>query len=170
MDSRQLALHSVKFDLNSLLNELDIFFSDFILKRDKKLELVLDRSEFISPCIVESDPIRVRQILSNLIGNAVKFTEKGFIRFGYKLTDQESKIYFFVEDTGIGIHESKLDYVFQRFRQAHDEQTTAKYGGTGLGLAISKSLVEMMGGQIGVNSNVGMGTVFYFTLPYHPKK
>ena len=170
MDSRQLSLHSVKFDLNSLLNELDIFFSDFILKKDKKLELVLDRSELISPCIIDSDPIRVRQILSNLIGNAVKFTEKGYIRFGYSLTDNNSKLYFYVEDTGIGIHESQFDYVFQRFRQAHDEQTTAKYGGTGLGLAISKSLVEMMGGEIGVSSNIGVGTIFYFTLPYLPQK
>jgi len=170
MDSRQLALHFVKFDLNNLLNELDIFFSDFILKRDKKLELVLDRSSFISPSIIESDPIRVRQILSNLIGNAVKFTEKGYIRFGYKLTEHNSKLYFFVEDTGIGIPESKLGYVFERFRQVHDEQTQSKYGGTGLGLAISKNLVEMMGGQIGVKSDVGMGTSFYFTLPYQDKK
>ena len=167
MDSRQLALHSVTFDLNNLLNELEIFFCDFILKRDKKLELVLDRSEFISSCIINSDPIRVRQILSNLIGNAVKFTEKGFIRFGYKLNDHDSKLHFFVEDTGIGIPESKQDYVFERFRQAYDEQTQARYGGTGLGLAISKSLVEMMGGEIGVESNVGTGSTFYFTLPYH---
>jgi len=167
MDARQLALHYTTFDLNSLLNELEIFFSDFILKRDKKLELVLDNSEFILPNIIESDPVRVRQILSNLIGNAVKFTEKGFIRFGYRLTENRSNLYFFVEDTGIGIPESKIEYIFERFRQVHDEQTQTKYGGTGLGLAISKSLVELMGGQIGVKSDVGMGASFHFTLPYH---
>jgi len=167
MDARQMSLHFVKFDLNELLRELEIFFSDFILKRDKKLELVLDSSEFVLPCIIESDPIRLRQILSNLIGNAVKFTEKGYIRFGYQLIDQDSKLQFFVEDTGIGILESKLEFVFERFRQVHDAQTQPKYGGTGLGLAITKNLVKMMGGEIGVTSHIGIGTSFYFTLPYH---
>ena len=166
LDSHQLSLHSAEFDLNSLLLELEIFFSEFILKWDKKLELILDRSGFISPCIIKSDPLRVRQVLSNLIGNAVKFTEKGFIRFGYKLTGHDSQLYFFVEDTGIGIPEPQLEYVFERFRQVHDEQIQARYGGTGLGLAISKNLVEMMGGQIGANSDVGFGSSFYFTLPY----
>jgi len=166
MDSKLLALHFVSFDINILLDELEIFFHDFILKRDKKIELVLDRSQFVSPCIINSDPVRVRQILSNLIGNAVKFTEKGYIRFGYQPIENQTKLSFFVEDTGIGIPESKQKYIFERFRQAHDEKTHALYGGTGLGLAISKNLVEMMGGQINVDSNEGLGSTFYFTLPF----
>ena len=170
MDSHQLSLNHVTFDLNILLNELETFFQDFILKHDKKLELILDRSQFISPCIINSDPVRIRQILSNLIGNAVKFTDKGYIRFGYELTEQRDQLYFFVEDTGIGIPESKLEYIFERFRQAHDEKTQTLYGGTGLGLAISKNLVEMMNGRIGVKSGEGTGSTFHFTLPFLPEK
>ncbi len=170
IDSHQLALHPVSFDLNILLDELEIFFQDFILRKDKKLELVLDRSHFVSPSVIESDPIRVRQVLSNLIGNAVKFTHKGYIRFGYKLTDNCSWLYFFVEDSGIGIPLEKQKYIFERFRQVYDEQTQAVYGGTGLGLAISKNLVEMMGGRIGVESKEGVGSTFYFTLPFFPIK
>ena len=166
MDSRQLTLQQVTFDLNILLDELEIFFQDFILKHDKKLELVLDRSQFISSCIIKSDPVRIRQVLTNLVGNAVKFTEKGYIRFGYKPTERGDNLYFFVEDTGIGIPESKQEYIFERFRQAHDGKTQSLYGGTGLGLAISKNLVELMGGQIGVISEVKYGSTFYFCLPY----
>jgi len=167
MDSHQLSLHHISFDLNSLLDELEIFFLNFIMKRDKKMELFLDRSQFISPCIIESDPVRLRQILSNLIGNAVKFTDMGFIRFGYELKEDSNQLYFFVEDTGIGIPESKQEYIFKRFRQLHDEKSEKNlYGGTGLGLAISKNLVEMMGGEIGVESVEGVGSTFYFTLPY----
>jgi len=168
IDSHQLALHQITFDLNNLMNELEIFFQDFILKRDKKLELMLDCSQFISPCIVKSDPVRIRQIISNLIGNAIKFTEMGYVRFGYSLTEQSDQLYFFVEDTGIGIPQSKLDKIFERFRQVHDEEVQVMYGGTGLGLAISKSLVELMGGQVGVDSKEGFGSTFYFTLPYQP--
>jgi len=166
IDSNLLSLHQISFDLNNLLDELEIFFQDFILKRDKKMELMLDRSHFISPCIIQSDPVRIRQIFSNLIGNSVKFTEKGYIRFGYNLTEDGDKLYFFVEDTGIGIPETKQKQIFERFRQAHDKKTQTLYGGTGLGLAISKSLVELMGGNVGVESKEGIGSTFYFTLPF----
>jgi signal transduction histidine kinase len=165
MDARLLALHHTKFDLNALLDELDIFFQDFILKRDKKIELVLDRSEFVSPCIIESDSVRIRQILSNLVGNAVKFTDRGYVRYGYQLKN-ESEIYFFVEDTGIGIPVEQQQNVFERFKQALDGKEHIQYGGTGLGLAISKNLVEMLGGQIGVTSEVDVGSTFHFTLPF----
>ena len=167
MDSRQLSLNYIRFDLNALLNELEIFFQDFILTRDKKLELMLDRSQFVSPCIIKSDPVRVRQILSNLIGNAVKFTDKGYIQFGYRLIANRYQLYFFVEDSGIGVPDAKQKYVFNRFQQVHDENKRDIYGGAGLGLAISKSLVEMMGGEIGLQSETGSGTTFYFTLPYN---
>ena len=166
IDSQLLSLHFVRFDINNMLNELEIFFQDFILKRDKKLALELDRSGFISPCIIEADPIRVRQILSNLVGNAVKFTDKGYIRFGYNMNEKGDELYFFVEDSGIGIPESKRKDIFERFKQAHDVNAQILYGGTGLGLTISKNIVEMMGGHIGVESVEGFGSTFYFTLPY----
>ena len=166
MDSNQLVLQIVKFDMNALLDELEIFFQDFIIRKDKNLELILDRSDFISPCILKADPNRIKQILTNLIGNSIKFTEKGFIRFGYSLLEETSELYLFVEDTGIGIPESKMECIFERFRQANDGETQTFYGGTGLGLAISKNLVEVMGGHIAVESTEGTGTFFHFTLPF----
>ena len=168
IDSNSLALNKISFDVNKLLNELEIFYREFILKQDKRMELILDRGQFISPSIIKSDPFRLRQVLSNFIGNAIKFTEIGYIRFGYSLTEHGDNLYFFVEDTGIGIPKSKQDFIFERFRQAHDEKTQTLYGGTGLGLAISKSLVEMMNGQIGVESKEDVGSTFYITLPYCP--
>jgi len=167
IDSNLLTLHQIPFDLNTLLEELEIFFQDFILKRDKKMELMLDRSQFISPCIIQSDPVRLQQVFSNLIGNAVKFTDMGYIRFGYALMEDCDMLHFFVEDTGIGIPEPKQEYIFGRFWQLHDEKSKILYGGTGLGLPISQNLVELMGGQIGVESKDGFGSTFYFTLPYN---
>jgi signal transduction histidine kinase len=166
MESYLLVLHRTQFDLNVIFDELEIFFKTFILNSDKKIELILDRSEFIEPCIITSDAVRIRQVVSNLIGNAIKFTDKGFIRFGYKLADR-SNLHIFVEDTGIGIPVSKQKYIFERFRQANDGQTQAFYGCTGLGVAISKNLVEMMGGSIGVKSEEGCGSTFYFSLPFN---
>jgi len=166
IDSRQMSLSNVCFDLNEMLEEMDIFFHDFIMKNDKKLALYLDRSHFITPNVIKLDQFRLRQILSNLIGNAIKFTEKGYIKFGYTLSENHDKLYFFVEDTGIGIPESKRSYIFERFKQAYDEKTKTLVRGTGLGLTISKNLVELMGGEIGVESEEGVGSKFYFTLPY----
>jgi signal transduction histidine kinase len=165
IDSHQLSLHTIAFDLNNLLIELEIFFQDFILKKDKKMELILDREGFVTPCEVESDPVRLRQMLTNLVGNAVKFTEMGYIRFGYRLAAKRTKLLFFVEDTGIGIQPTKQRAIFNRYEQEQGEETRIVYGGTGLGLAISKNIIEMMGGQIGVRSKVGEGSTFYFTLP-----
>ncbi len=170
IDSHQLALHPSVFDINVLLDEVEVFFNDFILRKDKKLELLTDRSGAVHPGSIEADPVRVRQVLSNLIGNAVKFTHKGYIRFGYRLTENCSELYIFVEDTGIGIPAKKQKVIFDRFRQVYNEQTQVTYGGTGLGLAISKNLVEMMGGSIGVESNEGAGSTFWFTLPFLPIK
>ncbi|MDR2039892.1 MAG: tetratricopeptide repeat protein, partial [Bacteroidales bacterium] len=165
IDTHQLALHPVSFDLNNLMEELDVFFYDIIARNDKKIELILDRRQFRYPCFIQSDPIRVRQILSNLIGNAIKFTLKGYIRFGYLLRKDASELLFFVEDTGIGIPSDKKEYIFERFKQLNDDPLKM-YGGTGLGLAISRNLVEMLHGNIWVESEPDIGSVFYFTLPY----
>ena len=167
IDSRLLSLNQLPFDLNHLLDEMESFFQDFIFKSNKKLVLMLDRSQFISPGIINSDPVRLRQILSNLIKNSIKFTDKGYVRFGYRKTEDGKYLEFFVEDTGIGIHESKHEYIFERFKQALDGNTQIKYGGTGLGLPISKSLVELMGGKISLESVEGAGSTFHFTLPFY---
>jgi len=101
--------------------------------------------------------------MTNLLGNALKFTEKGFIEFGFDLVSAD-KYMFFVKDTGIGISPENQQLIFKRFSQV-DGSHTRNYGGTGLGLSISKNLVELMGGKLWVDSVQGKGSTFYFTLP-----
>ncbi|MFN8208216.1 MAG: ATP-binding protein [Bacteroidales bacterium] len=107
-----------------------------------------------------TDPVRLQQVLSNLINNAFKFTRAGIVQLGYCMGDNE--IIFFVKDSGIGIPPAKVNEIFNRFTQADD---THQHSGTGLGLAISKALVEKMGGRIWVSSEVGIGSTFYFAVP-----
>jgi len=118
-----------------------------------------------TPAVVQGDPVRLRQILANFISNAIKFTEQGEIRVVVSPSRAyEQGIYLGVRDTGIGIPPDRLTAIFEPFTQA-DSSTTRKYGGTGLGLTICKRLAEMMGGQIGVESELGVGSTFYVDLP-----
>jgi CheY-like chemotaxis protein len=109
----------------------------------------------------------VNQILTNLLNNAIKFTEKGSIKFGYNLVN--NNIQFFVKDTGIGISKDLHEKMFERFRQA-ELSVTREYEGAGLGLSISKAYVELLGGKIWVNSAPGEGSTFYFTIPLKKAK
>src|SRR5690349_18146420 len=109
------------------------------------------------------DPVRVRQILLNLVGNAIKFTTSGSVRIEVSQVDPE-RVRVSVADTGIGIDSGQLDKLFERFTQG-DASITRRYGGTGLGLAISKKLIALMGGEISARSEAGKGSVFWFTLP-----
>ncbi len=108
------------------------------------------------------DAIKLEQILTNLIGNAIKFTESGHIYFGAELTGET--VTFFVEDTGVGISSDNFDLIFQRFSQV-DGSHVRKFGGNGLGLAISKGYVEKMGGKIWIESKIDMGSTFRFSIP-----
>ncbi|MHB1834933.1 MAG: response regulator, partial [Solirubrobacteraceae bacterium] len=120
--------------------------------------------------VIRGDGSRVRQVLLNLLANAVKFTSEGEVRLAVELVDGsegEPALRFQVSDTGIGIAAERLPELFQPFSQG-DATTTRRYGGTGLGLCISKQLVELMGGEIGCESELGRGSRFYFTLPYEP--
>ena len=130
------------------------------LAAKKSLTLEVD----IAPAVAEitSDMRRVEQILLNLLGNAVKFTEKGSVHTECRL--REGEVLVRVADTGIGIKESDMDALFQPFRQI-DAHIDRKYEGTGLGLSISRKLVELLGGKIRVESEWGKGSVFSFTLP-----
>jgi len=137
--------------------------SDFGKKASQKgIELRLDDSLNKPDFMIENDYYRIKQIFSNLIGNALKFTHEGYIVIGYKVSDEN--IEFHVKDTGIGIAPEYHQAVFERFRQV-DTAKTRKYGGNGLGLAISKNLVELLGGKIWLESEPNKYSDFHFTIP-----
>ncbi len=167
IEAGQMNVCPVSFRLNELMEEMYVFFETWLYSNNKThTALVLDRSGFIDHCMCFIDSMRLRQVLVNLIGNAVKFTDKGYIRFGYRQTNS-GMLEFIVEDTGVGIPESQQKLIFERFRQA-EQNTTKHYGGTGLGLTISRSLSQMMGGDMRVESTEGIGATFYFTIAYLP--
>ena len=120
-----------------------------------------------SDLTIKTDPARLKQVLTNLIGNALKFTESGSIEFGYAVV--KNKIIIKVSDTGIGISKDKLDIIFDRFQQL-EHKDNAKYDGTGLGLAISKGIIDLLNGTISVESEQGNGSIFTITIPYVPDR
>jgi CheY-like chemotaxis protein len=162
MEERKAALEEQLFDLNRCIQEsLDLVAGD---ARRKGLDLSYKIMQG-TPEMIFSDPIRLRQILGNLLNNAVKFSDSGDVIVSVSSQESENglDISFEVQDTGIGIAEDELNKLFLPFSQI-DISSTRKYGGTGLGLAISKNLVEIMGGKIWVKSNPGKGSIFYFTI------
>ena len=151
--------------VNRIIDELAQLFREEVTRLGKKNLKVFTHKEIDDKKFsIRTDPLRFRQILNNLLGNAVKFTQEGFIEFGYN-TSAGDRLLFYVKDTGIGLPEDKIKIIFERFRQA-EESTTREYGGTGLGLTISKKLVELLDGEMWVQSQPGEGSTFYFTLPW----
>ena len=165
IDAGEIAFEQKPFDLNYLLKSL---LQTFQFKIDQKdLHILEDQDPSINNLVV-GDPTRINQILTNLLGNAVKFTKKGEICLSTKLLGKSTDQYhieFRVHDTGIGISKDKHDTIFEYFKQAN-VQINRKFGGTGLGLTIVKQLVEMMGGSIRVESELGLGADFIFTLSF----
>ncbi|MEL7339142.1 MAG: response regulator, partial [Bacteroidota bacterium] len=164
IDSGKLELENQGFGLVDCVEDvLDLLSTK---ANEKGLELISDISTDIPPQII-SDPTRLRQVLVNLVNNAIKFTHKGEVcisaRYLEKTPQDKLKLEFAVKDTGIGIPENKIHRLFKSFSQV-DSSTTRKYGGTGLGLAISKKLVELMGGTIWIESEYGHGSTFFFTV------
>jgi signal transduction histidine kinase len=151
------------FALNTLMDEIRQYWETNISLR-KPLNIIYDDSRFVQPDILFNDGERLRQVLGNLIENAIKYTDKGFIRFGYEPADDPSELLFFVEDTGAGIPENQYDIIFEYFRQGNDTDLKTHRSGTGLGLSISKGLVEQMGGRIRIESVKDQGSTFYFTI------
>ncbi len=169
VEAGKMSIDPVLFDLRQMVSEV----TDLLAPKaeEKGLEFVV-RYAPGTPEHIVGDVGRIRQILTNFSTNAIKFTHEGHVLINIECvekTDQETRIKFSIEDTGIGIPEDKLGTVFGKFTQA-DNSTTREYGGTGLGLAISKQLVELMGGDIGVESHTGIGSKFWFllTMPIDP--
>lgn len=170
IDAGQLSINPSECNLDNLMFEVYTLFNEIKFKQEKEhinirlLNLNDDESN-----ILYTDAQRLRQVLVNLISNSLKFTEKGYVEFGYLINEDKSSIEFFVRDTGIGIPNDKHDIIFDRFRQVQ-EGSTRKYGGTGIGLYITKHIIELLGGDIWFESVEGKGTTFHFSLPYHESK
>ena len=162
IEAGQMEVKKRSFSVNQLMADIQKEYSFRAI--EKGIELILDPLNPLEMVSIESDQTKIRQILVNLVGNSIKFTEEGYIELGLRIT-QEALV-FHVKDTGIGISTQFQTQIFERFRQI-ESPYTRKYGGTGLGLAISKSLAELMGGTLWLESEKGKGSTFYFTLPHN---
>jgi len=164
IEAGKMALEPLPFDLRQIVEDVAEMLAG--KAEERGIDLVVEYPPE-SPCRFVADASRIRQILTNLAGNAIKFTAAGRVLIAAACEQRDAqgaRIRIAVTDTGIGIPEEKLGSIFEKFTQA-DASTTRKYGGTGLGLAISKQLVEMMGGSIGAVSEIGRGSTFWFALP-----
>lgn len=168
IDISKIEAGQLKFDysdclVNEMISDLETYFKQELVRQKKQhLNLYVQFGHPESDFALQTDCTRLKQILNNLIGNAVKFTDDGFIEFGYQI--KSGSIEFFVRDSGIGIAADKQKLIFERFGQVQ-EAISRNLSGTGLGLTISKNLVEMLGGAIWVDSIPGEGSTFFFSLP-----
>ena len=165
IEAGEMKFETLEFDLRSLLNDFAEMMAIKILEKDLEIICIVNPDV---PNFLRGDPARLRQILTNLAGNAIKFTDKGEVVVKVScesINDSETIIHFSVRDTGIGIPQEKIGGLFNKFTQA-DSSTTRKYGGTGLGLAISAQLTKAMGGKLQVKSKEGVGTEFWFDIRF----
>ena len=166
IEAGQISIRIHPTDINVITTELNDYYNEIRLRYDKPdLTFAVSNTLPENKAVILTDPERFRQIMNNLLSNALKFTENGVIQFGYEL--RHDYLYFYVKDSGIGIKEKHLTLIFDHFRQI-DESHTRKFGGTGLGLTISRNLTEMLGGKIWAESVPEEGSTFWFTLPYNP--
>lgn len=166
IEAGHMTFESIEFCLPDLVK--GVHKNLMVTAKNKSLDLKLNYDPNL-PATVKGDPIKLKQILNNLIGNALKFTSKGYVRISCKLIEFEEstgilQVQFSIKDTGIGIKKENIEGIFQSFTQS-DSSISRKYGGTGLGLTITKNFVELQGGTINVQSKYGLGSNFYFTIP-----
>lgn len=169
LEAKQVKPEFSEFSLNDFLMNLFVDYTKVL--REKNIEFKLSNALSSNESTLISDKTALAKILHNLIDNAVKYTHQGFIEYGYSLSALNGRqtLTFFVKDSGIGIDKPNHAIVFERFGQA-DKNISANYGGTGLGLSIAKAFVELLGGEIWFESELGKGSIFYFTIPYLKKK
>ncbi|MDA3890432.1 MAG: YfiR/HmsC family protein [Salinivirgaceae bacterium] len=163
VEAGTLAIKKTNCDVNSLMSDLLITYNAKIDNEKRQLMIGLNKKNNNPNLAIYTDRIRLNQVLTNLLDNAIKFTETGTIEFGYEI-QADATILFFVSDTGIGIDKHKQQVIFNRFLKIEDD-TKKLYRGTGLGLAICNAIIKDLGGQMGVDSVLGEGSKFYFTLP-----
>ena len=161
IEANQVTILETEVELNKLMHEEYMLFDK--KAREIGIEFTLSTGLENSLATIFADSSRLKQIISNLLNNALKFTKQGFVRFGY--TKKGDMLEFFVKDSGIGIPSDFHKTIFERFRQV-ETKLSSQAGGTGLGLAISKAFIEKMGGNIWVESEPDSGSHFYFTVPY----
>jgi signal transduction histidine kinase/ActR/RegA family two-component response regulator/HPt (histidine-containing phosphotransfer) domain-containing protein len=168
IESGRLELESIDYSLPEMLERVRSLVHPLAVERGLALEVELQPH---SPPVLKGDPTRVTQVLMNLVGNAVKFTQHGGVTIAVRdvpgQDDEPARLRYEVRDTGVGIAGASLDHLFEAFTQ-EDRSISRRYGGSGLGLAICKRLVEAMGGRIGVDSTLGVGSCFWFELPLEP--
>ena len=168
IESGELKISKTYFCLNHLFDELSFIFDEIKSQKEKQhLELNFTKELDNSESTIYTDPLRLKQIITNLIDNAIKFTDNGSISIHYQLI--QNHIIISVKDTGIGISKDQLKIIFNQFRQA-DDSHARKYGGTGLGLSISKKLAFLLDGNLWVESTPQEGSTFFIKIPYLPKK
>lgn len=164
-EANKIILEKISFSIKEFIKNLSLYTETN--SNGKNVEIITEYDENIPEYII-GDSVRLRQVLMNLINNSIKFTEAGYIKISAQLvekTDTDAKIKFDISDTGIGIPKEKQTKVFEEFTQA-DESTTRKYGGTGLGLAICNNIITLMGSELKLESEVGKGASFYFTIKF----
>ncbi len=166
IEAGQMDIRLTEVNSNHILTSLYQFFEPEVKKKGIKFSYQLPLSDEES--IIETDMTKFSQIMTNLIKNSIRYTNEGFIKFGYQFVEEGSTLKFFITDSGIGIANGAAERIFERFRQVALSPTRQE--GAGLGLSISKAYVEMLGGEIGVQSTEGEGSTFWFTLPYHRRK
>ncbi|HEV2743728.1 MAG TPA: response regulator, partial [Rubrobacter sp.] len=164
IEAGEMRVETIDFDLRTAVEDVVALFAERAHEKGLELASLVD---YDVPTALEGDPGRIRQVLTNLVGNAIKFTEEGEVVLRAELAEEgpeRATVRVSVKDTGIGMTTEQQSHVFESFSQA-DASTTRRYGGTGLGLTISRQMVVLMGGEIGVESEPSVGSTFFFTLP-----